>query len=81
MEHKLLMVHKHPKAFLIEKRKQTILDAEVLVTIIKTKDGEHQRNITKYRNSQNAIKGKDYVSLEDYHIAIHSILAKDWLFL
>ncbi len=60
------------KSILDRKKKTTNLDAEVLVTIIKTKDEEHQRNITKYRNSQNAIKGKDYVSLEDYHIAIHS---------
>jgi hypothetical protein len=60
------------KSILDRKKKTVNLDAEVLVTIIKTKDEEHQRNITKYRNSQNAIKGKDYVSLEDYHIAIHS---------
>ena len=59
------------KSILDRKKKTNNLDAEVLVTIIKTKDEEHQRNITKYRNSQNAIKGKDYVSLEDYHIAIH----------
>jgi len=64
------------KSILDRKKKTNNLDAEVLVTIIKTKDEEHQRNITKYRNSQNAIKGKDYVSLEDYHIAIHSMLER-----
>jgi len=64
------------KSILDRKKKTNNLDAEVLVTIIKTKDEEHQRNITKYRNSQNAIKGKDYVSLEDYHIAIHSMLQR-----
>jgi len=64
------------KSILDRKKKTNNLDAEVLVTVIKTKDEEHQRNITKYRNSQNAIKGKDYVSLEDYHIAIHSMLER-----
>jgi hypothetical protein len=59
------------KSILDRKKKTNNLDAEVQVTIIKTKNEEHQRNITKYRNSQNAIKGKDYVSLEDYHLAIH----------
>ena len=64
------------KSILDRKKKTNNLDAEVLVTIIKTKDEEHQRNITKYRNSQNAIKGKDYVSLEDYHIALHHVLGR-----
>jgi len=64
------------KSILDRKKKTNNLDAEVLVTIIKTKDEDHQRNITKYRNSQNAIKGKDYVSLEDYHIAVHHVLGR-----
>ena len=64
------------KSILDRKKKTNNLDAEVLVTIIKTKDEKHQRNITKYRNSQNAIKGKDYVSLEDYHIALHHMLGR-----
>ena len=64
------------KSILDRKKKTNNLDAEVLVTIIKTKDEKHQRNITKYRNSQNAIKGKDYVSLEDYHIAVHHMLGR-----
>ena len=45
------------------------------MTIIKTKDEEHQKKITKYRNSQNAVKGKDYVSLQEYFISIHAMLA------
>jgi len=64
------------KSILDRKKKTNNLDAEISVTVIKTKDEEHQRNITKYRNSQNAIKGKDYVSLEDYHIAIHHMLER-----
>jgi len=59
------------KSILDRKKKTNNIDATFQLTIIKTKDEEHQRNITKYRNSQNAIKGKDYVSLEDYHIALH----------
>ena len=63
------------KSILDKKKKANNVDAEVLVTIIKTKDEDHQRKITKYRNSQNAVKGKDYVSLQDYFISIHHILA------
>jgi len=64
------------KSILDRKKKTKNFDADILVTIIKTNDEEHQRNITKYRNSQNAIKGKDYVSLEDYHIALHSMFER-----
>ena len=63
------------KSILDKKKKANNVDAEVLVTIIKTKDEEHQRKITKYRNSQNAVKGKDYVSLQDYFVSIHHMLA------
>ena len=63
------------KSILDKKKKANNVDAEVLVTVIKTKDEDHQRKITKYRNSQNAVKGKDYVSLQDYFISIHHILA------
>jgi hypothetical protein len=62
------------KSILDRKKKTNNLNATLSVTVIKTKDEEQQRNITKYRNSQNAIKGKDYVSLEDYHIALHHML-------
>ena len=64
------------KSILDKKKKANNVDAEVLVTIIKTKDEEHQRKITKYRNSQNAVKGKDYVSLQDYFVSIHQQLTK-----
>ena len=64
------------KSILDKKKKANNVDAEVLVTIIKTKDEEHQRKITKYRNSQNAVKGKDYVSLQDYFVSIHHMLAR-----
>ena len=64
------------KSILDKKKKANNVDAEVLVTIIKTKDEEHQRKNTKYRNSQNAVKGKDYVSLQDYFISIHHMLAR-----
>ena len=69
------------KSILDKKKKANSLDAEVLVTVIKTKDEEYQRRITKYRNSQNAIKGKDYVSLQDYFISIHHMLERiDYFF-
>ena len=68
------------KSILDKKKKASNLDAEVLVTVIKTNDEEHQRRITKYRNSQNAIKGKDYVSLQDYFISIHHMLERSHYF-
>ena len=64
------------KSILNKKKKANNVDAEVLVTVIKTKDEEQQRKITKYRNSQNAVKGKDYVSLQDYFISIHRQLTR-----
>lgn len=48
------------------------LNGVVTVTIIKAVQEQLQRNITKYRNSQNAVRGKDYVSLEDFHTSINS---------
>lgn len=44
------------------------------VTIIKADDEQDQNNITKYRNSQNAVRGKDLVSLMDFHKSIKSQL-------
>jgi hypothetical protein len=64
------------KSILDKKKKANNVDAEVLVTVIKTKDEEQQKRITKYRNSQNAVKGKDYVSLQDYFISIHQQIIK-----
>ena len=69
------------KSILDKKKKANNLDAEVLITVIKTNDEEQQRRITKYRNSQNSIKGKDYVSLQDYFISIHQMLKRlDYFF-
>ena len=64
------------KSILDKKKKANNVNAEVLVTVIKTKDEEHQRKITKYRNSQNAVKGKDYVSLQDYFVSVHHMLTR-----
>jgi hypothetical protein len=50
------------------------LEGSITVTIIKA-DSEHdQNNITKYRNSQNSVRGKDLVSLMDFHKSIKSQL-------
>ena len=48
------------------------LDGSITVTIIKAADEQDQNNITKYRNSQNAVRGKDLVSLMDFHKSIKS---------
>ena len=64
------------KSILDKKKKANNVDAEVLVTVIKTNNEDHQRKITKYRNSQNAVKGKDYVSLQDYFVSVHHMLTR-----
>ena len=48
------------------------LEGSITVTIIKAVDELDQNNITKYRNSQNAVRGKDLVSLMDFHKSIKS---------
>ena len=48
------------------------LEGSITVTIIKAADELDQNNITKYRNSQNAVRGKDLVSLMDFHKSIKS---------
>lgn len=48
------------------------LEGSITVTIIKAADEMDQNNITKYRNSQNAVRGKDLVSLMDFHKSIKS---------
>lgn len=48
------------------------LEGSITVTIIKAADETDQNNITKYRNSQNAVRGKDLVSLMDFHKSIKS---------
>ncbi len=47
-------------------KKRKSLDAETQLKIIKTDDEEQQKNITRFSNSQNAVKGKDLVALEDF---------------
>jgi len=48
------------------------LEGSITATIIKADDEQDQNNITKYRNSQNAVRGKDLVSLMDFHKSIKS---------
>ncbi len=50
------------------------MNGSMTVTIIKADDEEEQNNITKYRNSQNSVRGKDLVSLMDFHKSIKSQL-------
>ena len=50
------------------------LTGSITVTIIKADDEKDQNNITKYRNSQNSVRGKDLVSLMDFHKSIKSQL-------
>ncbi len=45
---------------------QKQINGRVLVRIIKGASLEDRLNITKYTNSQNAVKGKDFLSLEDF---------------
>jgi len=56
---------------IIDRAKRTKnMDGSITVTIIKADDEEEQNNITKYRNSQNSVRGKDLVSLMDFHKSI-----------
>ena len=50
------------------------MEGFMTVTIIKADDEQEQNNITKYRNSQNSVRGKDLVSLMDFHKSIKSQL-------
>ena len=50
------------------------MDGSMTVTIIKADDEQEQNNITKYRNSQNSVRGKDLVSLMDFHKSVKSQL-------
>ena len=50
------------------------MEGAMTVTIIKADDEQEQNNITKYRNSQNSVRGKDLVSLMDFHKSIKSQL-------
>ena len=53
-------------AILDRTQKTGNIGAEISVKIIKSPDDTHQRNITRYSNSQNAVRGKDNIALEDY---------------
>ncbi len=46
----------------------------VQVTIIKSDDEATRAEITQYRNSQNAVKGRDLISLQAFHAKIHAEL-------
>ncbi len=50
------------------------MHGSMTVTIIKADNEQDQNNITKYRNSQNSVRGKDLVSLMDFHKSIKSQL-------
>ena len=57
------------------------MEGSMTVTIIKADDEQEQNNITKYRNSQNSVRGKDLVSLMDFHKSIKSQLKNSGFFL
>ena len=50
------------------------LDGAMTITIIRADGEQEQNNITKYRNSQNSVRGKDLVSLMDFHKSVQSQL-------
>ena len=56
------------------------MEGSMTVTIIKADDEQEQNNITKYRNSQNSVRGKDLVSLMDFHKSIKSQLKNSGYF-
>jgi len=56
------------------------MEGTMTVTIIRADDEQDQNNITKYRNSQNSVRGKDLVSLMDFHKSIKSQLKNDGYF-
>jgi hypothetical protein len=66
---------------IVDRAKRTHnLDGSITVTIIRADDEEDQNNITKYRNSQNSVRGKDLVSLMDFHKSIKSQLQNSGYF-
>ena len=48
----------------------TNVKGEIQVTIIKESNATARQDITQFRNSQNAVKGKDLISLQSYHTGI-----------
>ncbi|HXV67237.1 MAG TPA: AIPR family protein [Nitrosopumilaceae archaeon] len=66
---------------IVDRAKRTHnLEGSITVTIIRADDEEDQNNITKYRNSQNSVRGKDLVSLMDFHKSIKSQLQNSGYF-
>ena len=51
------------------------IQGSIQITIIKEDARTTRNNITKYRNSQNAVKGRDLISLEKFHNIIAGQLA------
>lgn len=52
----------------------TNVQGSIQVTIIKESNNTTRMDITKFRNSQNAVKGKDLISLEGFHKGIKAQL-------
>ncbi len=50
------------------------IKGKVTITIIKEDLTTTRNNITRYRNSQNAVKGRDLISLERFHDSIYGQL-------
>jgi hypothetical protein len=50
------------------------IQGDIQVTIIQEDSIADRQNITKFRNSQNAVKGKDLISLESFHMEIRAQL-------
>lgn len=50
------------------------IQGSILITIIKADNRTVRNDITRFRNSQNAVKGKDLLSLEAFHTAIRGQL-------
>ena len=50
------------------------VQGSLLLTIIKAENRTVRNDITRFRNSQNAVKGKDLLSLEAFHTAIRGQL-------
>ncbi len=48
------------------------LSGHVLVKLIMGSDEEEKQKITRYTNSQNAVRGKDFFSLEEFHRKLNS---------
>ena len=52
------------------------IPGEILVTIIKETDRTTRNDITRFRNSQNAVKGKDLIALDKFHTGIRGQLSQ-----